>query len=70
MHDMTHALIDQFSIEEMLSLHKERYPYSHDEKLIRHNLINFSLADEDFDPNCLLGKPWEIIRLEIAEMLQ
>ncbi len=64
-----HALLDQFSIEEMLSLHKERYPYSHDENLIRHNLTNFSLADDDFNPVCLLGKHWEIIKSEIAEIL-
>lgn len=53
----------------MLSLHKERYPYSHDESLIRQNLINFSLADDDFDPFCLLGKHWEVIKAEIAEIV-
>lgn len=53
----------------MLSLHKERYPYSHDGSLIRQNLINFTLADDDFDPLCLLGKHWEIIKAEIAEIV-
>jgi hypothetical protein len=64
-----HALLDILSIEEMLSLHKERYPYTHDIRLIMHNLTNFSLADDDFDPICLLGKHWEIIKSEIAEIV-
>jgi hypothetical protein len=37
--------------------------------LIKQNLTNFSLADGDFDPICLLGKHWEIIKAEIAETL-
>jgi hypothetical protein len=64
-----HALLDQFSIEEMLRLHEERYPYSHDKNLIIKNFTNFSRADDDFDPICLLGKHWEIIKLEIAEIV-
>ncbi len=64
-----HALLDQFSIKEMLALHEERYPYSHDESLIKQNLTNFSLADNDFDPICLFGKHWEIIKAEIAEIV-
>ncbi|MHA4810029.1 nucleotidyl transferase AbiEii/AbiGii toxin family protein [Flavitalea flava] len=64
-----HILMDQFSLTEMLSLHKERYPYSHDENLIINHFTDFSLADEDFDPICLLGKHWEIIKSEIAEIV-
>ncbi len=51
----------------MLSLHLERYPYTHDEELILNNLINFELADDDFDPICLRGKYWEFIKEDIVE---
>lgn len=64
-----HALLERYSIEEMLRLHEDRYPYSHDRQLIRQNFTDFSRADEDFDPVCLLGKHWEIIKLEIAEVV-
>jgi hypothetical protein len=51
-----HELLDHYSIWEMLDLHKRRYPYNHDEKLIRRNFSDFSLADDDFEPNCLRGE--------------
>ena len=62
-----HELLDHFTISEMIQLHKRRYPYIHDEQLIRKNLSDFSIADDDFEPICLRGKHWEIIRLEMAQ---
>ncbi len=50
-----------------MALHKARYPYAHDEKLIMANFTHFISADDDFDPVCLLQKHWEIIKYEIAE---
>jgi hypothetical protein len=64
-----HELLDTYSIEQMIELHKQRYLYMHDEQLIKSNLTDFSSADEDFDPVCLRGKIWEIIKLDIAEAL-
>lgn len=57
-----HELIEKFTFREMLSLHKQRYPYTHDEDLIIENFTNFSIADEDFEPICLRGKYWEFIK--------
>jgi hypothetical protein len=28
-------------------------------------LIDFKVADEDFDPRCLKGKHWELIKLDL-----
>ncbi len=50
-----HELLPTYDIKKMLELHLQRYPYSHDKKLILKNLTNFSLADVDFSPICLLG---------------
>jgi hypothetical protein len=63
-----HELFPFFSLEEMLLLHKQRYPFSHDSKLILENLTNFSLADEEFDPICLRGKYWEFIKEDFDEL--
>lgn len=64
-----HELSDRFTINEMISFHQQRYPYAHDEEIIKKNLTNFSTADDDFDPVCLRGKYWEIIKLDITEMM-
>ncbi len=60
-----HELMNDYSFKEMMALHKIRYPYTHNEGLIKTNFTNFSRADEDFDPICLKGKYWEIIKLDM-----
>ncbi|AFD07869.1 nucleotidyl transferase AbiEii/AbiGii toxin family protein [Solitalea canadensis] len=64
-----HELLDNYSIHRMLDLHKIRYPYSHDRLLILNNLKDFEQAESDFNPTCLRGKYWEIIKLDFAEAL-
>jgi len=62
-----HELKDDYSIEKMLALHKQRYTYTHDEDQIRRKFSYFENADDDFDPICLKGKQWEIIKLDIID---
>lgn len=62
-----HEFLSEFGIGKMLELHEERYPYSHDKDLILKNFIDFSSADDDFDPICLHGKYWEFIKEDIEE---
>jgi hypothetical protein len=64
-----HELMDDYSIEEMLSLHEERYPYGHDQQAIINNFSSFKEADNDFDPICLRGKYWEFIKLDLIEFV-
>ena len=45
----------------MLQLHKE--------KEILSNFRKFEYADDDFDPVCLRGKYWELIKLDILDAL-
>lgn len=63
-------LLDKYSIEQMIALHKQRYPHSHDEEVIRENFVDFERADEDFTPICLKGKHWELIKLNFVERLR
>lgn len=64
-----HELIDEYSFKDMLSLHKQRYPYNHNEQLIIKNFQDFTIADEDFDPKCLKGKYWEFIKEDILDFI-
>lgn len=65
-----HELLQKYNLSTILSLHQERYPYTHDEELILNNLINFELADDDFDPICLRGKYWEFIKEDIVDAVK
>jgi predicted nucleotidyltransferase component of viral defense system len=65
-----HELMNDFTLNEMLILHEKRYPYSHDEALIKTNFSQFSNANDDFDPKCLRGKHWDVIKLDMTEFAQ
>lgn len=65
-----HELLDDFSVDAMIALHAERYPYSHDHELIKTKFTDFTVADEDFEPVCLRGKPWELIKLDLMEAVK
>jgi hypothetical protein len=60
-----HDLLSKYDIKKMLSLHKQRSEYTHDEEKILQNFIDFTSADDDFDPVCLKGKYWEFIKEDI-----
>jgi len=64
-----HELLDTYTIAQMLEFHKERYPYTHSEAEILTNFAAFENADHDFDPICLKGKYWELIKLDLLEAL-
>ena len=64
-----HELLEDYSLNEMLDLHKKRYAYSHDRDLIIRNLTDFRLADDDFEPKCLKGKHWELIKLDLINFV-
>jgi predicted nucleotidyltransferase component of viral defense system len=65
-----HELAKNHEISTMIKLHKQRYPYNHDENLLLENLVNFTNADDDFDPICLRGNYWEFIKEDIIEAVE
>ncbi len=62
-----HELSMQYSVEQMLKLHKHRYPNGASRKDVLKMLTDFSKADDDFDPICLQNKQWQLIKLDIIE---
>jgi len=65
-----HELMETYSIHQMLSLHKQRYEYTHNEVEILANFIDFADADDDFEPKCLRGKHWELVKMDIVQKIQ
>lgn len=62
-----HYFLNIMNIDEMISYFQKRYPYNDDFIKIKQMLINFAAADLDFEPNCLLSKNWELIKLDFTE---
>jgi predicted nucleotidyltransferase component of viral defense system len=49
-----HELLQHYSIQQMLTLHFQRYEFNHNEQLILQNFTDFSIADDQ--PNLPSGK--------------
>jgi predicted nucleotidyltransferase component of viral defense system len=64
-----HDLLQSYDLSQMLDLHEQRYPYSHDKDLIIQNFTSFEQADEDFNPICLKGKYWAFIKEDFEEII-
>jgi predicted nucleotidyltransferase component of viral defense system len=65
-----HDLLNSYSIMQMIDLHEQRYPYTHNKDLIIKNFTNFDLADDDFNPICYKGKYWEFIKEDFEEKIK
>ena len=62
-----HMLRDKYTVEQMLSLYEERYPYGATKEEYAAGLTNFAVADTEPDPTCLQGKVWQLIKLDFME---
>ena len=63
-----HMLRDHYSIDQMLSLYEERYPYGATKEECTSGLTNFSVADSEPDPICLQEKVWQLIKLDYVNL--
>ena len=63
-----HMLRDHYSVEQMLSLYEERYPYGATREECTSGLTNFSVADLEPDPICLQEKVWQLIKLDFVNL--
>jgi hypothetical protein len=65
-----HMLLEQFNLKQLIGFYKKKYPYGFSEAVLRNQLANFDSADSDFDPVCLKGKYWELIKLDLIELVK
>lgn len=64
-----HELLDRFSLNQMISFYENRYPYGHSKQDLVSQLCNFVEANDDFEPICLRGKYWELIKLDFEDLV-
>lgn len=64
-----HYLHSHYSFEEMIDFYMTRYPYGTSIQECLTALQNFSLADKDPDPICLLNNVWQLIKLDFSEWI-
>lgn len=62
-----HYFLEKISLEKMIAYFQKRYPYNDDFSKIRPMIVDFTAADLDFEPNCLLSKNWELIKMDFIE---
>ena len=65
-----HELMVDYSFKQMLAIHEKRYRYNHNRELIKKNFTEFNSANEDFEPVCLKGKHWEVIKLDMIDFIK
>lgn len=61
-------LLEQFSLEKMIDSHAKRYEWEHDLQDILVKFVDFSVADTEFPPVCLLQKDWDEIKLDLIDI--
>jgi predicted nucleotidyltransferase component of viral defense system len=62
-----HYFIDKVNVDDMISLHEKRYPYT--DNFNKKQFVSFGKAEEDLEPICLLEKDWEIMKLDFNEFI-
>jgi len=65
-----HELMEDYKLSELIDLHRKRYPFTHNAVHLIEKFTDFSRADEDFEPQCLRGKHWEIVKLDLILFAQ
>ncbi len=60
------ALLDQYSLEEMLKLFKQKFPQI-DTGFIIHSLTDFEKADTELDPDTLIKINWSEIKSRLTK---
>lgn len=57
-----HQVLDDYDLIAMIDLHAKRFEWTHERDVILENFTDFSAADADFDPICLMAKEWVFIK--------
>jgi len=65
-----HELMEHFTLVEMISFYKKRYPFGYNENEIVNALLNISSVDNDLDPICIKSKFWELIKFDLIEAVE
>ena len=64
-----HEILESRSLESLIDSYMKRYPYGHSKEDMLKKLLDFSVAENDFTPNCFKNKEWELIKLDFQTLL-
>jgi Nucleotidyl transferase AbiEii toxin, Type IV TA system len=64
-----HYLLAHHTLDELFAAHKQRFPEQHQKAEIKRKLVDFSSVENDPDPRCLLGKNWNLIKLDLIDLV-
>ncbi|MCT4580250.1 MAG: nucleotidyl transferase AbiEii/AbiGii toxin family protein [Flavobacteriales bacterium] len=64
-----HELLDIYTLDEMIGFYIKRYPYGSSKHELLEKMIDFSKAEGDFLPICYKEKVWELIKLDIEDLV-
>ncbi|RXG29581.1 nucleotidyl transferase AbiEii/AbiGii toxin family protein [Leeuwenhoekiella palythoae] len=65
-----HELLESYTLNELIGFYLKRYPYNLSTEELMNKIVDFSLAEDDFTPNCYRGKIWELIKLDLEELVE
>jgi len=65
-----HEMMADYSIDQMFALHEKHFPYVHNRELLIEKFTDFEEADDDLEPDCLRGKIWELVKLDLVEFME
>lgn len=65
-----HELLNNYSLDQMFVFYFKRYPYGHTKEELLEKLIDFTEADNDFNPICYKGKIWELIKQDFEKLIK
>lgn len=65
-----HELLEIYSLDDLINFYLKRYPYGFSKNELHKQFLDFSNAEDDFKPNCLKDKDWEIIKLDFEDLIK
>lgn len=65
-----HELLNTYTLDEMIDFYLKRNPYGYSKSELLTQIIDFSVAEDDFTPNCYKGKVWELIKLDFEDLIE
>ena len=65
-----HELLETYTLDDLISFYIKRNPYGSSKYELLNQVIDFSVAENDFTPNCYKDKDWEIIKLDFEDLVK
>lgn len=65
-----HQLLETYTLNDLIGFYIKRNPYGYSKNELLTQVVDFSIAENDFTPNCFKDKDWEIIKLDLEELVK